>query len=86
MCAMCAGVQIICSRPLGLGAQEVRDRDVLRAAGGAVPAPPDQEGVVAQLAVHAARGAPQGGHAADQGAQPRGALPEARASAVIQVS
>ena len=72
--------------PPGLGAQEVRDRDVLRAAGGAVPAPPDQEGVVAQLAVHAARGAPQGGHAADQGAQPRGALPEARASAVIQVS
>ena len=81
---MGAGVQLICSRPLGLGAQEVRDRDVLRAAGGAVPAPPDQEGVA--VAVHAARGAPQGGHAADQGAPPRGALPEAGASAVIQVS
>ena len=60
------------------------DRDVLRAAGGAVPAPPGQEGVV--LAVHAARGAAQGDHAADQGAPPAGAIPEAPARAIIQVS
>ena len=65
---------------LGDCAQEVRDGDVLRADGGVLPAA--QEGVA--VAVHAARGAPQGGHAAHQGTRAGRALQEARAGDVIQ--